>query len=286
MAIIEPMPGSGENPRMPARPLLRWAGSKRQLVGELRKHYPAGAKYIEPFAGSACLFFSINPPKAILGDINVHLIATYGAVRDCPIEVSRFLAEMPQDEASFYRIRRKFATISDAARRAAAFIYLNRFCFNGLYRTNMAGQFNVPYGGGKTGRVPNLEEISAVSERIKTTKLVTGDFEVVLRRARESDFVYMDPPYQVAARRVFREYDRQSFAASDLSRLRLALEDLDRRGVSFLVSYAKCDEAQELSAGYYCRTVNVRRNISGFHERRGTTPEVFIFNKVLPHEHS
>jgi DNA adenine methylase Dam len=138
-----------ETPRQDCAPFLRWAGSKRRLLPVLQTFWTKKHKrYVEPFAGSACLFFALNPPKAILGDLNPELIATYIEVK---YRIGAVLKELkalrPEDKAEYLRLRGiDISTMSPAA-RAARFIYLNRYCFNGIYRTNLAGQFNVPYSG-------------------------------------------------------------------------------------------------------------------------------------------
>jgi DNA adenine methylase len=160
---------------------------------------------------------------------------------------------------------------------AARFIYLNRFCFNGLYRTNARGGFNVPYGGEKSGRLPPPEIIFGCSEKLRGAVLVSGDFERVLSLARAGDFVYMDPPFSVAARRIFREYHQSSFCSEDLARLRDWMERLATKGISFLVSYAESEEAGFLKRGFRTSTVTVRRNIAGFAGARTCSREVLIY---------
>src|SRR5713226_3861706 len=130
-----------------AQPLLRWAGSKRQILPILAKYWNDGFnRYVEPFVGSACLFFHLGPPAALLGDINDELLGTYRYVRFRYSEVSNLLHKMRKGEREYYKIRALKANQLSPAKRAARFIYLNRYCFNGLYRTNGNGSFNVPFG--------------------------------------------------------------------------------------------------------------------------------------------
>lgn len=182
---------------------LRWAGSKRRLIPVLRTYWrPEFRRYLEPFAGSACLFFSLNPPRAILGDVNRELISTYLETKYRVAGVIKRLSNMRPNRRTYIRLRSFAPDDLGRAARAARFIYLNRYCFNGLYRTNQRGQFNVPYGGEKSGRLPSAEVLRQCSRRLKTARLIAGDFEQVLRLAVKGDFVYMDPPYAVGARRV------------------------------------------------------------------------------------
>jgi DNA adenine methylase len=263
-----------------ASAFLRWAGSKRQLLPTLKQYFPADAtRYIEPFAGSACLFFSLNPRKAILADINVELVATYRAVRRSPDDVALELKGLRRSKREYLRMRSLRPSHLTPPERAARFIYLNRFCFNGLYRTNRKGEFNVPYGASGTGRLPDAETLRACSQALRRVTLLTGDFEAALQHAQPGDFVYMDPPYAVNTRRVFNEYDRASFSSEDVVRVRREMERLKRKGVSFVVSYAESPEAEMLRKGFNFETVRVRRNIAGFTSERKYSTEILIWNR-------
>src|ERR1700693_4959656 len=143
---------------MPTVPLLRWAGSKRQHVPFLRQCWERGThtRYIEPFAGSAAVFFAVAPSRAVLGDINDDLIETYRTLRRKPYAVHHRLTRFATGEAAYYKAREMRPT--SAVAKAARFVYLNRFCFNGLYRTNREGRFNVPYGAPKNTNLPGIEQ--------------------------------------------------------------------------------------------------------------------------------
>lgn len=261
-------------------PFLRWAGSKRRLVPVLRQFWKSHHKrYVEPFAGSACMFFAIDPPKALLGDINPELIATLNEVKHRVEPVIRFLSTLRQwDKDEYLRLRAMKPKELEKSERAARFIYLNRFCFNGIYRTNRRGEFNVPYSGNRCGSLPHVDTLRACSLRLKTATFVNGDFDKVLEKTRAGDFVYMDPPYAILAKRSFTEYDPKSFNCSDISRLRDWMDALDSRGIDFLVSYAACDEAEILREGFWSANVSVRRNIAGFTASRRLSSEVLISN--------
>lgn len=262
--------------------ILRWAGSKRQLVELLSAHVPKTYnRYVEPFAGSACLFFQIRPQAAVLGDINRRLIDTYRAVRWAPHQVAKGLQECSLTEEAYYAERAMLSEKAPLVEHAVRFIYLNRLCFNGLYRTNAAGAFNVPYGGQKCKGMPSSAILTAARNALRGTHLVAGDFSRTLRHVCEGDFVYLDPPYRTSGRRTFREYDAGDFSAQDLARLRRWLHRLDFLGATFLVSYADCPDAVSLAEGYYKREVSVRRNISGFLGSRGKVTEVLISNRPL-----
>lgn len=267
----------------PTKPFLRWAGSKKQLLPIISKYWTSKhQRYIEPFAGSASLFFYLQPRNAILGDINTELIFTYEQVKNNLSNVVSELGKFKKGKEEYYHLRTVDPNILDPAKRAARFIYLNRFCYNGLYRTNRKGQFNVPYGGEKVVNVTNYEILLACSKALQGAILVSGDFEKVLRDAKESDFVYLDPPYRVKSQRVFNEYDASTFSLNDLKRLRIWLDKLTERGIDFLMSYADCDEAELLKKGHLVQFVSVKRNIAGFANKRRKATEVIISNKSLP----
>jgi len=265
------------------KPFLRWAGSKRTVLPKLQQYFPETvSRYLEPFAGSACLFFSLAPQSGVLGDLNDDLIKTFSAVRDQPREIGDILARMKVTEHNYYRIRRTDPTSISTEHRAARFIYLNRFCFNGLYRTNAAGDFNVPFGRPKTLSVPTGDELARCAKLLKRVKLVAGDFEQMIRdNVRRGDFVYMDPPFYRSSRRVFRQYTARPFESADLARLSKLLKFIDRSGAQFVVSYSSCAEAREAFSKWNRFRIRLRRNISGSPHHRRVSEEFVITN--MPH---
>jgi DNA adenine methylase len=273
-------PKALDPPRQDCSPFLRWAGSKRRLLPVLQTFWTKKHKrYVEPFAGSACLFFAIRPPKAILGDLNPELIATYIEVKYRIAEVlGQLKALRPEDKAEYLRLREIDITMMTPPARAARFIYLNRYCFNGIYRTNLAGKFNVPYSGVRCGSVPQDEIFKKCANRLRNARFMNADFERVLEKAEPGDLVYMDPPFAVRARRVFREYDPSTFTSDDIARLRKWMERLNAKRINFVVSYAESDEADVLRKNFSCETVPVRRNIAGFVGSRVMTNEMVITN--------
>lgn len=260
------------------RPPLRWAGSKRAQVGLLARFLPSRYRaYIEPFAGSACLFFHLTPPRAILGDRNADLIGFYHALARSP---HRLLAELSKYDASGddYYILRSQEFPSKSIRRAAQFLYLNRFCFNGVYRTNRIGRFNVPRGH-HTGRLPTADDLFVASRVLANACQYAADFEDTVALAERGDFVYLDPPY--ARRRSLRpgEYGYQSLDGdSDLCRLACTLDELDRKGVWYLASYMNSSHAVRLIPHRGMRRITVRRNVGGFAATRRLTTELLLAN--------
>lgn len=267
---------------------IRWAGSKKALVPVLKKHWASNptARYIEPFCGSACLFFELEPQEAVLSDINLELITTYRAIRSHPSRVIECMRRYPPTKAHYYAIREVDPTSLSEVEIAARFLFLNKLCFNGIYRTNLAGRFNVPYAKPKRRRVIfDFETLKQTAVLLKNAALLHGDFENVLAEARTNDFVYLDPPYAVAKRRVFSEYQAQGFSERDLDRLRSCLVDLDRRGVHFVLSYADSAEGRKLASDWKYRRVRTRRNVAGFASDRRLAFEVMASNRELADGH-
>ncbi len=274
------MPYPEGTPPANCAPFLRWAGSKRRLLPILQTFWTKNhTRYVEPFAGSACLFFALRPHKAILGDLNPELIATYVEVKYRIDEVLKTLKRLkPFDKDVYNRLRNQEPTKLSAPARAARFIYLNRHCFNGIYRTNLLGRFNVPYSGVRCGGFPGDEVFHNCSRRLQQARFVRGDFEKVLAQAQKGDLVYMDPPFAVGARRVFRQYHPDTFTLEDITRLRSWMLKLNAAGINFVVSYAESEEADILRRNFSYETVSVRRNIAGFTGSRIQTNELLISN--------
>lgn len=261
------------------KPFLRWAGSKHQLVQTMTGYWTGQkSRYVEPFAGSARFFFELEPPCALLADINTDLISMYEVVQNHPGQLYTALKQWVNSEKEYYRIRALNPTSLDEVSRAARFIYLNRFCFNGLYRTNKSGQFNVPYGGLKSGTLPSESDLLAASKMLASVTLRSGDFESTLKSVESDDFIYLDPPFTTSNRRVFNEYGPRSFGANDLRRLRRAIERVHEIGAAFLLSYADCPEGKELARNFKKTTVKTRRNIAGFANKRRKATELLVTN--------
>ena len=263
------------------KPFLRWAGSKKKLIPKLLRYVNVDfSRYVEPFAGSARLYFVVKPKKAILGDINRELMQTYIEIKYRLPELYKYLSLLKNDENTYKELRKLDPRTMSNTERAARFIYLNRFCFNGLYRTNSKGEFNVPYSGEKTGRLPDLDLLKETRKLLRNTRLSIGDFEKTLMDVQYGDFVYLDPPFHVSNRRIFKEYNDNIFIENDLIRLRNSLTKIDRVGAKFLVSYAKCPEAKILTLSFHSKVVCVKRCIAGFSSKRRKSYELLISNFI------
>src|ERR1051326_1076236 len=262
---------------------LRWAGSKRLLLNELANYWPGrDAAYFEPFAGSACLFFHLEPHRAVISDLNTELIGTYQQMQRDVERVIECFRRLVKGERAYYSIRKQNPRQLQPAEAAARFIYLNRYCFNGLFRTNLDGNFNVPYGPPKRplGVVEFEQRLRNAARLLKRARCVAADFESIIDRVGPGDFVYLDPPYAVTHARVFAEYLPTSFAPSDLPRLSNVLDRIDTAGAIFLLSYADSPEAPQLSKRWRGRRVASRRNISGFVGARRVASEMLVSNFV------
>lgn len=229
--------------------------------------------------GSACVFFSISPQRALLSDMNAELVGAFNAVRHDPAAVYSSLLSIPIGAESYYRIRKMDPISLNPTDRAARFLFLNRFCFNGLYRTNQKGEFNVPFASSKTGGFPSWDEFALAASRLKNAEIRCGDFaSLVDNEVKKGDFVYLDPPYAVQNKKIFRQYGPQTFGLEDLDRLRNTLKRIDSRGALFLLSYANCDEAKDYFSDWSAIDVEVQRNIAGFARHRRMASEILVSN--------
>jgi DNA adenine methylase len=265
---------------------LRWAGSKRQLLETLSCCWHATncassrpIRYIEGFSGSAALFFYVQPKRAILVDINQDLQQCLLRVKSEPKGVSYSLSQIPSSENDYYRIRATDRSSLTPNQRAAAFIYLNRHCFNGLYRTNRQGHFNVPYGGGRSGNLPTYSDLLRASKTLQAAEIIAGDFyESLHSKINSADFIYLDPPYAKRNADLDNQYGPDVFGLGDIAKLEKLLERANEVGAKFLVSYAKCDEISALADRWCSHVVGVRRTIAANVLRRGFAEELLITN--------
>jgi DNA adenine methylase len=225
---------------MRVKPFLKWAGGKRLLLGEILPlaEIASTGRYFEPFLGSGALFFALEPENAYLSDANAELIEVFAAVKDDVEGVIGRLARMVPSEERYYEIRR--SRPRSATGKAARFIYLNKTCFNGLYRVNKDGEFNVPYGRHSAQlAVCDREQLRAASAALAAAELHSGDFAEACAVAQETDFVYFDPPYTTAHKNNgFVEYNAKVFSWRDQQRLAETVRELVHRGVNVMVSNA------------------------------------------------
>ena len=262
---------------------LRWAGSKKKLLKKFLPYWQASEceRYVEPFAGSAMLFFAVHPQQAFLADTNEDLINMYRTMQRSWQGVFREISKFPCTERFYYELRNTQIPASYSIRRAARFIYLNRFCFNGLYRTNGKGEFNVPYARGTTRQLQSRDEFKQFATDIQNAQFVCQDFRETLRQVRRGDFVYIDPPYAVENKRIFKQYGPTTFGIDDLRELSSLLVDIDRRGARFVVSYAYNKDSLEVLDGWLRKSLMVKRTVAGVANNRKVARELIITNVEL-----
>jgi DNA adenine methylase len=256
---------------------LRWAGSKKQLIPVLAARAPTQfTRYIEPFVGSAALFFHLRPELAVLSDINSELIHAFTAVRVAPGEIAEKLSRLPTGADHYYRLRATNPASLEPIERAVRFIFLNRFCFNGVYRTNQKGMFNVPFGC-RTGRLPTREHLENCAKVLEKAEFRCVDFEESVGLARTGDFVYADPPYATGSR--YRgEYGYGGFQEKDLARFAAVMQAASARGAQILISYSETPVLRESLAGWCHYSLEVRRHVAGSARHRSTVREQLLAN--------
>lgn len=266
-------------------PLLRWAGGKRWLVPLV-----AGllapveiTTYHEPFAGGAAMFFGLPlDGKAHLRDLNAELIETYLQIRDEPYEVWRFLRAYKNRERDYYTARDRTPRL--AASRAARFIFLNHASFNGIYRVNLAGRYNVPYGHRTSFNPPDLIDLVNASERLQSASLAAGDFTEALEDIDSGDFVFLDPPYTTAHNyNGFVKYNDRLFSFADQRRLCAMLDSIQERGAYYVLTNAAHESIARLFDKGDRRIETSRKNVVGGSSAvRGPVAEYLFTN--LPSE--
>jgi DNA adenine methylase len=268
-------------------PFLKWAGGKSKLLDAILHKLPKAIDhYFEPFLGGGALFFALANDgrfrRAVLCDRNADLVDTYLAVRDDVEEVIRHLREHRHDEGHFYRVRALDPAALPLAERAARTIYLNRTCYNGLYRVNRAGRFNVPFGRYESPRICDAAGLRRASEALQAAEILCADFEAVVAGARPGDAVYFDPPYfPISATSSFTAYDPYPFGEREHCRLARVHRALASRGVASVLSNSDCAFTRELFAGLRVETVHAARAINSVAKRRGKVSELLVLGPAV-----
>lgn len=263
------------------KPFLRWAGGKQWLSKRLCQMIPDEiGTYYEPFLGGASLFFAALPNASVLSDLNPRLIEVYQVLRDEPQDLVAVLTRWVNDESTYFKVRGNDYT--KPTQRAAQFIYLNKTCWNGLYRVNRSGKFNVPYG--YNGRaVFDEAHLWRVSNALQTAMLRCGDFSETVGGAGNGDFVYFDPPYTTLhGHNGFRQYNETLFSWDDQLRLGQTAVMLAERGCNVVVSNASHDPILEFYPGF-CHEIVSRHSILAANpkSRRATTEFLIYSEKSL-----
>lgn len=259
---------------------LRWAGSKRQALGVLSRLVPASGRcYVEPFAGSAALFFATRPEQATLADLNGHLVNAMRQVRRSPTRIHSGVCAISRDKETYYAIRDRFNELDPRGEEAAIlFVYLNRNCFNGLWRTNQRGLFNVPYGSGDMADIPPLSLFLRCASALRGRTLIHQDYRATLEGLDSHHFIYADPPYFTADERTFVEYGAKSFGKSDLDELVSLLVGASRRGAQVALTYSGAMPVPGIPDEWSRTGFDVTRNIGGFAGTRKKHSEILYTN--------
>jgi DNA adenine methylase len=265
------------NNHSPLPPLIKWAGGKRRLLPDIAELAPPKfSRYYEPFLGGGAVFFSLLPTAATLSDANDELIQMYAQVRDQPDKVLECLARMRNSEEDYYRIRSMKARTESS--KAARLIYLCTLSFNGIYRQNLKGEFNVPYGY-KTHIIPgDMALLKRISESLQGKILIKADFEMATSTAQKGDFVYFDPPYTVAhANNGFIKYNARIFSWEDQRRLASVASELKKAGCCVIVSNADHPSIRELYSGFEVRVIERQSVMAASSEFRRTVRECLFY---------
>lgn len=262
-------------------PFLKWAGGKRWLIPKIKDQIPEFRTYYEPFLGSGALFFALSPKSAVLSDANPELINCYRQVRNQCRSVIKILKQFKQNKRSYYSIRKKFNFEKDLIKKSAYFIYLNKMCWNGLYRVNRMGKFNVPIGKHLSTEYKFFDEehLLSASRLLKKAELLCGDFEDSVKQVRsKKDFVYFDPPYITThLKNGFIKYNSVLFNQSDELRLSELADKLVRRGVKVIVSNAAHPLIKQQYNGIFYKTKIDRASlIAGDPHKRSRFVELLV----------
>lgn len=267
-------------------PFLKWVGGKRQLLSSINQHIPNKiSTYYEPFIGGGAIFFHNQPKKAIINDLNSELINVYKVIRDSPNELIEDLKTHKNEANYFYEIRAldrspEYSDLSNI-KKASRIIFLNKTCYNGLYRVNNSGEFNSPFGRYKNPNIVNEVTIKAVSNYLNNNKIeiLNSDYEEVLKNIRKGAFVYFDPPYHPLSKSSnFTGYNQGGFSMYDQIRLRDVCNKLNEKGIKFLLSNSDAPLIKEIYKDYDITLVKATRSINSNAKKRGEINEVLIKN--------
>lgn len=268
-------------------PVVKWVGGKRQLLPTLTPLLPERfTTYCEPFLGGGAMLFWRQPQRAIVNDVNSDLIHMYEAIRDNVENLILELEKHKNDSAHFYEVRdwdrnREQYDALSSIEKAARIIYLNKTCYNGLFRVNNAGEFNTPFGNYKNPNIVNAPTLRAVSAYFQKAEITfsCSDYTDVLAEIPRGTFVYLDPPYDpVSDTANFTGYSQDGFYKDDQIRLRECCDDLTQRGIKFMLSNSATDFIKEQYAAYHITVVKAKRAVNSDAAGRGQVDEVVVRN--------
>jgi len=272
-----------------AQPFLKWAGGKRQLLPEIRPHLAKGMvgnpRYYEPFIGGGAVLFDLQPKVAVINDFNEEIINVYQTIENDVDALIKDLRKHRNDADYYYKLREadrdpRYKSWTPVE-RASRVIFLNKTCYNGLFRVNSQGQFNVPFGKYKSPNIVNEVILKAVSAYLRTATITCkcGDFEDALKGVNKNSFIYFDPPYHpISNTSSFTGYALNGFDENEQKRLKKLCDKLDKLGCKFLLSNSYCDFIVDLYRGYNQIEIQATRNINSVGSGRGKISEILIKN--------
>lgn len=269
-------------------PFLKWVGGKRQLIEQMKPFLPKNVnklKYYEPFMGGGAVFFYLHNKQAVINDANTDLINAYKVVKNNHAELIENLRVYKNTSEYFYKIREldrdeSFKSMSDIE-RASRLIYLNKTCYNGLYRVNNSGEFNSPFGSYTNPNIINEPVIKAVSNFLNESnvEILNCDFAEAVKSANEKSFVYFDPPYHpMSGSSNFTGYVQGGWGVEDQARLKQTCDELTARGVKFLLSNSSTSFILDLYKDYKIESIQATRAINSVGDKRGAVNEVLVRN--------
>lgn len=271
-------------------PFLKWVGGKRQLLPKIIEHLPKNIRelrYFEPFIGGGAVLFHLQPENAVINDFNKELINVYNVVKDNLDDLIVDLKKHKNTSEYFYQIRGldrtdEFLSLSEV-QRASRIIYLNKTCFNGLYRVNNAGEFNAPFGRYKNPNIVNEPTLKAVSNylNLNNIEILSGDYSEALKLADENSFVYFDPPYHpISEGSNFTGYVQGGFNIYDQAELRAVCDELNKKGIKFLLSNSASPFILDQYKDYDINIVKAKRAINSNGSKRGDVDDVLKKEKL------
>ncbi|MDC1299989.1 DNA adenine methylase [bacterium] len=262
------------------KPFFKWAGGKAGLLSEINQYVPEFKTYYEPFVGGGALFFSLKPQNAIISDSNGELIVAYQVVRDDVEGLISKLSQFANCESLFYDVRALNPLQLTSVERAARFVFLNKTCFNGLYRVNSKNQFNVPFGHYKNPNFCDKKTLRSCSRVLSSSgvEILPTYFDKVLSKPEEGDFVYLDPPYFPVDTKSFVGYSKKGFGQEDQELLAKTVEDMTDRGVKVLLSNSAAEWVYDRYSNFNIEEIMGSRSISAKGDTRGKVKELLIRN--------
>jgi DNA adenine methylase len=251
------------------KPVLKWAGGKRQLIDHIVKKFPKSYnKFIEPFIGGGALFFYLNKKNSIISDINEELINLYKQISKNPKKIISRIKNYKNTKDDFYNTRKSVPR--NDLDRACRTIYLNKTCFNGLYRVNQKGEFNVPYGNYKNVNFFDEKNLIEISKLLKQTQIIHGSYETILKKfAMKKDLIFLDPPYlPISKNSDFKRYNKEQFYFDDHKNLANLYKELDRRGCYLILTNSNSERIIDLYKNYKISIYSTKRNINNVGNKR------------------